>query len=274
MRKLLQVLQKYYLFFLFLFLELAGFLMLVRYNTYHQISYLSWLNEVTGGINEKYSNATDYLSLEQQLVALSNENAGLRKQLQESYLNTESNFNPYADTVYDQNFIYRTAKVIDNSLSKQDNYLMIDKGTLAGVTVGMGVINPSGIIGIVTDVSPHYAVIMSVLNSNFQLGVRLKNSNYFGVLNWNGKDPKLATLNNIQQFVTVNESDTIQTLGASGIFPEGLMVGTVETLVAIEETNSWELEVFLSAEIQQAKYVYVVENLFVEEIIELEEDKE
>ena len=274
MRKLLQVLQKYYLFFLFLFLELVGFLMLVRYNTYHQISYLSWLNEMTGGINEKYSNATDYLSLEKQLIALSNENAGLRKQLKQSYLNTESNFNPYADTVYDQNFIYRTAKIIDNSLSKQDNYLMIDKGSLAGINVGMGVINPTGIIGIVTDVSSHYSVVMSVLNSKFQLGVRLKNSNYFGVLNWNGKDPKLATLNNIQQFVAVNKSDKIETLGASGIFPEGLIVGAIDTIKVIEETNSWELEVLLSADIQQAKYVYVVENLFVEEIIQLEEGEE
>ena len=271
MRKLLQVLQKYYLFFLFLFLELVGFLMLVRYNTYHQISYLSWLNEMTGGINQRYSNATDYLSLDKQLVALSNENAGLRRQLEESYLNTERDFNPYVDTVYDQNFIYRTAKIIDNSLSKQDNYLMIDKGSLAGVKIGMGVINPSGIIGIVTDVSDHYSVIMSVLNSNFQLGVRLKNSDYFGVLSWNGRDPKLATLNNIQQFVNVRKSDTIQTLGASGIYPEGLMVGTIDTVLAIEETNSWELEVLLSAELQEAKFVYVVENLFVDEIIQLEE---
>jgi len=274
MRKLLQVLQKYYLFFLFLLLELVGFLMLIRYNTYHQISYLSWLNEVTGGLNERYSNATDYLDLEEQLIVLSEENAGLRKQLKESYLGTESNFNPYLDTNYNQSFVYRTAKIIDNSLSKQDNYLMIDKGSLAGMKLGMGVINSTGIIGIVTDVSPHYSVIMSVLNSNFQLGVRFKKSDYFGVLNWNGKNPKYATLNNIQQFIKVNKSDTIQTLGASGIFPEGLMVGTVSEITALEETNSWELEVLLSSNLQQAKYVYVVENLFVQEIIKLEEEQE
>ena len=47
MRKLIQVLEKYYIVILFLFLELAGFLMLVKYNTYHQISYLSWTNEIT-----------------------------------------------------------------------------------------------------------------------------------------------------------------------------------------------------------------------------------
>ena len=274
MRKLLQVLQKYYLFFLFLFLELAGFLMLVRYNTYHQISYLSWLNEVTGGINEKYSNATDYLNLEEQLIVLSEENAGLRKQLKQSYLSTESSFNPYLDTNYNQNFIYRTAKIIDNSLSKQDNYLMIDKGSLAGIQIGMGVINPTGIIGIVTDVSPHYAVIMSVLNSKFQLGVRFKKSDYFGVLNWNGKSPKYATLNNIQQFIEVSKLDTIQTLGASGIFPEGLIVGTVSEIEPLEETNSWKLEVLLSSNLQKANYVYVVENLFSQEIKQLEEDQE
>lgn len=274
MRKLLQVLQRYYLFFLFLILELAGFLMLVRYNTYHQISYLSWMNEITGGMNERFSNATDYLNLEDKLATLSNENALLRQQLAESYLSTESQFNPYVDTIYHQNYVYRTAKIIDNELSKQDNYMMLDKGSLSGIRTGMGVINSTGVIGIVTDVSDHYAVVMSILHSKFQLGVRLKSTNYFGILNWDGISPNYAILNNIQQFVNVTQGDTIQTVGASGIFPEGITTGIVNTISPLDESNTWHINVELSARIQQAKYVYVLQNIFEEEIKILEEEKE
>lgn len=274
MRKLIEVLQKYFLFFLFLILELIGFLMLVRYNTYHQISYLSWTNEFTGGVNQQFTDATDYLSLKEKMDILAEENALLRKQLVQSYLKSNNTFNPWIDTVYNQSYVYRNAKIIDNELSKQDNYLMLDKGALSGIKEGMGVINSTGVVGIVTDVSEHYSVVMSVLHSKFQLGVRLKSTNYFGLLNWDGESPDYAILNNIQMFVQVAEKDTIQTLGGSGIFPEGITIGMVDTLSPIEESNTWKIKVQLSSNIQQAKHVYVLENVFKEEIISLEEEKQ
>ncbi|MGB0390456.1 MAG: rod shape-determining protein MreC [Salibacteraceae bacterium] len=274
MRKLIQVILTHYVFGLFLLLELIGFLLLVRYNTFHQITYLSWLNEVTGGLNQKVANITQHFNLVEDNAVLAKENAMLRQKLRASYLDAENSFNPWVDTVYHQNFNFREAQVINNELSKQDNYLMINKGSLAGIQIGMGVINATGIVGIVTDVSSHYAVVMSVLNSRFQVGVRLKNQEYFGLLTWNGKDLNKAVLNNIQQFVQVQKSDSVETLGASGIFPEGIPVGQVDSVQAIDESNTWGISVALSANIQQAKHVYVVENIFKEEISNLEEGVE
>jgi len=274
MRKLIEVLEKYYLFFLFLILELIGFLMLVRYNTYHQISYLSWTSEITGGVNESFSDITEHLQLVEDNKVLAQENALLREQVKQAYLSTGKDFNPWVDTNYQQNYIYRTAKVINNELSKQDNYLMINKGKLAGIRAGMGVIDSRGVVGIVTDVSDHYAVVMSVLNSKFSLGVRLKNSEYFGMLNWDGKSPNYAILKDIQQFVEVQKGDSIETLGSSGIFPEGVFSGIVEDVVPIEESNTWKITIALSAHIQQAKHVYVMENVFEEEIQTLEDGLE
>lgn len=274
MRKLIQVILTHYVFGLFLLLELIGFLLLVRYNTYQQIAYLSWVNEVTGGLNQKVANITQHFNLVEDNVILANENAELRQKLEQSYLRVENKFNPFIDTIYHQNFVFREAQIINNELSKQDNYMMINKGKIAGITKGMGVINSNGIVGIVTDVSKHYAVVMSVLNSRFQVGVRLKNQEYFGLLSWDGVSLNHAVLNNIQQFVQVQKTDSIETLGASGIFPEGIPVGMIDTILAIDESNTWEIKVALSANIQQAKHVYVVENIFQEEIQLLEEDLE
>ncbi len=271
MRKLIQVILTHYVFGLFLILELIGFLMLVRFNTYHQISYLSWLNEVTGGWNTRVSNLTQHFDLVGDNAVLAEENAQLREKLAISYLNVSNQFNPWIDTIYHQSFLYREAQVINNQLNQQDNFLMINKGSISGIKTGMGVINSNGIVGVVTDVSEHYAVVMSVLNSKFRLGVRLRNQEYFGLLNWNGKDLNHGTLVNIQRFVTVRKSDSVETLGASGIFPVGLHVGKVDSILALEESNTWEIQIALSANLQQTKHVYVMENIFKEEIIELEE---
>lgn len=271
MRKLIEVLEKYYLFFLFLILELIGFFMLVRYNTYHQISYLSWTNEITGSVNERFSNITEHLQLVEDNKVLAEENAILKEQIKQSYLYAGDEFNPWVDTVYQQNYIYRSAKVINNELSKQDNYMMINKGAFSGVQTGMGVVDSRGVVGIVTDVSDHYAVVMSVLNSKFHLGVRLKNTGYFGLLNWDGVDPNYAILKDVQQFVDVQVGDSIETLGSSGIFPEGVFAGVVEKLEPIDESNTWKITIALSSPIQSAKHVYVMENIFEEEIQLLEE---
>ena len=272
MRKLIQVLEKYYIVILFLFLELAGFLMLVKYNTYHQISYLSWTNEITGGMYKRVNAITQHMHLVEENEILSNENAILKKQLQQSFLNAENDFNPWIDTVFHQSYVYQGVKIINNELSKPNNFMMLDKGSLSGIRPKMGVINSFGVVGIVTDVSKHYAVVMSVLNQDFQLGVRLKGSEFFGSLRWDGEDPQFSTLSDIQSFVDVQKGYSVETMGASGIFPEGVMVGVVDSISPMAESSTWKIKIKLSANIQQAKHAYVLENVFEEEILELEEE--
>ena len=269
MHKLLQVLEKYYIVFLFLLLELIGFSLLVKYNTYHQIAYLSWVNDITGGVYQKVSDITEHVRLEEVNKELARENAILRQRLEESYLKSNNSFNPWIDTTYHQNYIYRTAEVINNQLSSPNNFMMLNQGSLAGIKKEMGVVNDYGIVGIVTDVSKHYSVVMSILNTDLNVGVRLKRTNFFGILSWDTENPDQAILNNIQGFVKIHKGDTIETIGASGIFPQGIMVGTIDSFTTNGETNNWEIRVNLSAKVQQAKHVYVLENIFVEEIIEL-----
>lgn len=270
MQKLLQVLEKYYIVFLFLLLELVGFSFLVRFNTFHQISYLSWVNEVTGGVYQEISDITEHVKLVEVNESLAKENAILKQRLAQSYLSTSTSFNPWVDTTFHQNYIYRTAKIINNQQSLANNYLMIDKGRKAGILPEMGVVNSTGIVGIVTDVSNHYSVVMSILNPDLKLGVRLKTTDYFGILSWDGKSPTEALLQNIPSFVPVQKGDSIVTIGASGIFPEGILVGMVKSFEVNPESNNWEIRITLSTHIQQAKHVYVLENLFAEEIKELE----
>lgn len=270
MHKLIQVFLKYYIVFLFVLLQLIGFSMLVRYNTYHQISYLSWLNELTGGFQHRVSNLSEHIKLAEVNEDLVAENAQLRGLLKTAYLDAGDNFFPWTDTVYFQNYQFREAKIIDNNVSAPKNYLMLNKGSLAGIQEEMGVINAHGVVGIVTDVTQHYSVVMSVLNPDLKIGVRLRSTDYFGIMTWEEMTPTHLQLNNIQSFVKIQQGDTIETMGSSGIFPEGMTVGHVDKFELENETMTWDIDVKLSADMQSAKYVYVIENLFKNEVDSLQ----
>lgn len=91
-------------------------------------------------------------------------------------------------------------------------------------------------------------------------------------MQWDGKDINQAILHDIQRFVRITINDSIQTLGVSGIFPSGIHVGVVSSYKTIEETNTLDINVALSSDIQKVKNVYILENRFIKEINTLEEE--
>jgi rod shape-determining protein MreC len=80
-----------------------------------------------------------------------------------------------------------TAKVIKNSYSVHENFLTIDGGANQGIKPDMGVINSAGIVGITETTSAKYATVISILNTKSQINAKIKKSNHFGTLIWNGK---------------------------------------------------------------------------------------
>ena len=59
------------------------------------------------------------------------------------------------------------------------------------------------------------------------MNAKLKKNNYFGSLEWNGENPRLVQLYDIQDLVKLNKGDTIVTSGYSSIFPENIPIGAV-----------------------------------------------
>ncbi len=266
MRKLIHFFWKYHDFLLFVLLELIAFLMLINYNTHQRIAALSWTNEITGRIYGATSRIEELARLRSENKRLAFENASLREQVLSSYLKKNRAVYPFIDSNYYKAYSFIPAQVIDNSLSGQHNFLMLDQGRKSGIEAGMGVVNLNGVVGIVTDVTPHYSIVMSVINTNFSLGVRLKNSDYFGILSWNGNDPDIVQIDDIPGFVPVSNGDTVITLGASGIFPPGLVTATVVSASENPETGFLEINARLTSSLRSSSYVYVVKHLLKDEV--------
>lgn len=268
MRRLLTYIIRYNFTFLFLLLEVVAFIFIIQ-NNYQRASFLNSSNNFTGSVLTTTSNISEYFSLRKTNEQLAEENRRLRLQVESSFKTTDTNQYIQVDSLF--TFVY--ARVIKNSVNKQKNYLMINKGTKHGIFRDMGVITSSGVVGTVVEVSDNYSRVMSVLHIQNKINARIKKNRHLGNIEWDGKDYTMGLLTDIPSHVRLDTGDTIITSGNSYIFPEGLIIGTVD------EFNEQASEKFNRAMIRFAvdynsmHHVFVITNLMKEELENLENEE-
>ena len=171
---------------------------------------------------------------------------------------------------YSQKYSYLLGKVIHNQYHKKYNYLTIDKGSIQGVKQDQGVINSKGIIGITNSVSNNYATVLSILNDNSKINVKLLNNFYFGTLEWDGNDYNVLQLVDLPIQANIKKSDTIITGGKSTIFPEGIPVGSI--LDFSKENNSYKyINIRLFNDMSAIGPITIINNFDKKEINTLED---
>lgn len=189
------------------------------------------------------------------------------------YLNTDSiavgnlNLNPNHSSSY--RFI--TARVVNNNVSRLENYITLNKGSNDGIRADMGVLSAQGIVGVVMSTSPNFSLVIPVLNPKFGLSCKVKNTNSFGPLVWDGEDSQYTYLRELPRHISYEVGDTIITSGFSSIFPEGLPVGTVDNWKKQKDDNYNALKIKLFTDFNTLSEVLVVENSHQEEQRTLQE---
>lgn len=270
MRNLFLLIWKYYFFILFVIFEIASVYLLIKNNSYHGSGFINSSNKVAAEMLSTVNSAKEFINLRSANEHLARENAEIMSMLPESYYSLTSDSGVVNDTMFRQHYIYFTAKVINNSVNRRNNYLTLDKGRLHGIEPEMGVISSTGLVGIVKDVSDHFCTVKSILHKQSSISAKLKGSGFFGALVWEGTDPTEATLQDIPKNAVISIGDTIVTTGYSIIFPEGLMIGTVKEHKIKPGDNFHIITVKLSTNFNTLSHVYVIENLLKEERQNLE----
>ena len=248
--------------------------LVVQYNWRQQEIYVSSANEWSGTLFEQYDGVVKYTHLSGVSDSLAKENAALRSQLRNAQFE-KTLLRDTASVQQDsflQQYSFLAAKVVNNSVANNNNFITINRGSSSGVKVGMGVIGSNGVVGIVRGVSANFAQIMSILHKQTRISAGLKRNKYFGSLMWRGSDPRYATLEDIPKHAEVKAGDTVQTSGLSTLFPGSIMVGTVESLKNKSGSNFYSINVELSCDMGNLQYVYVVENLLQKERLALEKE--
>jgi rod shape-determining protein MreC len=261
MKNILALLRRFYLFLLFLCLEAIALTMLFKNNRFHGSEFIRHSSDWVGGIYSQRAQLSEYLRLGEINDQLSLENALLRSSAQENYWNIRTESDTLLDTRNVQRYIYRTAKVVNASVNREKNYVVIDRGTLGDIRADMGVISGGNIVGVVRSASEHFEVVMPVIHSDFKASVRLRKSGAFGSLVWRGGNAQLADVIDIPKNIPVAPGDTIVTSGYSTYFPANLHVGIVEWVD--DNDNDYHLiKVRMGADFRKLDHVLVVSDIF------------
>jgi len=150
------------------------------------------------------------------------------------------------------------ARVINNMLRSVDNYLTLNVGLADGVEPGLGVVSAAGVVGRVKAASAHYATVTSLLHSKSAVAAKIKRDGTFGSVIWPGEDYRYALLDNIPRQNRLVAGDSVVTSGYNAIFPEGVLVGVVESFVKEPDKNFWTVRLRLGTDFSRLTYVYVM----------------
>jgi rod shape-determining protein MreC len=270
MNNLLRFLVGIRVLLLFILLEVTALILLTTSSYYQQSVVTSKLHAVRGVLHEQVSELTQYLNLRETNTMLSIENTALLNEL--ARYRMVHNATPGTMTNYAGMplFSYIPATITDNSVNKQHNYIMLDAGSADGVAPDMGVVTEYGVIGIVMAVTEHYAIVKSLLHTDWRCNVRLVHAGDFGPLQWDGITYSEAVLHDIPQHSNVQTGDTVVTSGYSSIFPPNIPVGVVKSY-EIKRGNFYEIRIRLFADFKKIQHVNVVSFLYRNEVKTLNE---
>ena len=243
---------------LFLLLLVLSLSLTIKSHTYHRSEYINSANKITGSVYTQLNDVNEYFSLKEKNKELASENALLKKLLfnkKDTLVTSKTLFRNDLN-----NFNVVVGKVVKNSFNTRENYITINAGKALGIKTDMGVINDKGIVGIVEKTSKDFATIQSVLNIKSKINAKIKNSDHFGSLVWDGKNVGFAQLIDVPRLASLRKGDSIVTGGNSDIFPENIPIGKIDKIFIDRKTNYYTINVRLFNDMTALGYVYIIEN--------------
>lgn len=255
-------------------------MLIERTNTLQGNEIVSSANAVAGLIYKKQNDVVYYFGLRKMNDSLLNENALLRKRLDQinsidtlrdsvvrsKIVQTDTSIHVvrYAD------YLYRTARVINNSTNASDNYITLNRGTAEGISRGMAVISGTGVVGRVEHVTSHFASVLSILSAKLKISAKLKGGTN-GFVIWDEKSPDILDMTEVRDYVPVKKGDSVFTNSYSLYFPPDILIGTV--VKTEKEKKKGTLLIYLqsSTNFHNLQYVYVIGNNMAAEKKQLED---
>lgn len=276
MRNLLNYILRNSAWFLAVLLIALSIYMVVEHNSYQRSVYLSSANKISSQLYGVSNNVTSFFSLKRDNNDLLQRTAELEAtvQLLKKHIvlltADTSTIDAFTlDSIAPTQFEFIPADVVNISISKINNYITVDKGSLNGVRPDMGVISTAGVVGVVRNVSKHSAVIIPIINPKFRLGAKLKNSDNFGSIAWDGRNADEAQLREVPKHEVFAVSDTVVT-GFSRIFPEGIIVGYTKEVGISPDDNFNTFNINLATNFHTLQHVLIIDDKYHRERTALE----
>ena len=278
-------LKKIHFVLIFVVLEFLALHYYANSTSYTRVKLVTASNYVVGGIHAQLSGLNNFFHLRGENRRLNEELAQAQTRLDRlmSALSAGDIAAPVAGTaalpllldalslpLAARHYEYYPARAVNNSIMRQENYITLDKGARDGLYPDMALVSGDGIVGYVLGCSNRFSVCMSVLNRNFRTSGRIKGSDYFGSVYWDGLSYEHVVLTEVPKYAPIGKGDSIVTTNFSSFFPPDLMIGTVEQFTLVNGTY-YDVKVKLHADFGRLNNLMVVRNLDREEEISLEQ---
>ena len=269
MLRLIEFFKKIHFVLLFVLLEIIAVNFYVNDSAYNKAKMIVLTTNATAGVSSLFSGVNNYLSLKGENERLQNEITELRNIVSRNQQNIAVDDSVSIEVL--AKYEYSSANVIGNSITKQENYITINRGYIDGVEPDMAIVSAGSIVGYILQTSERFSVGMSLLNRKFKTSGKIKNSDFFGTIYWDGVSHREIVFTEVPKYAQINIGDTVVTTNYSTRFPAGLMIGTIKSF-DIDNGVYYNARVDLSADLARINNVTLVKYLSSEERKNLEEN--
>lgn len=267
MRNIFLFIRRYSTLLLFLLLQGFSIYLIVHYNRYHNAVFSATANQLTGKVNAQYNRVEDYFHLKRTNDSLLKANERLYNKLRENFHIPDTLSKIVIDSLKvdslegHRKYRYLQATVLENSVTTQSNYIVLGRGSNQELKNRMGIIDiNNGVVGIITELSGDYAVVMSLMHKDSRINGKLLHGGETGTIMWDGKTPNIVSLIDIPKSAKVAKGDTIITSGFSTTFPKGLLIGYVTEVLSEKSKNNYIIKIKTAADFYNLQHVYVIDN--------------
>ena len=205
------------------------------------------LSSVTETIKDKVKGIFSYKSLQRQVSDLQAENDELRKRLAEVSLDRED-LEQLEELSQVLNFEYTkkdfdlvSADITSMDGSNWTNVFTIDRGTESGIKPGDAVVNGMGLVGKIQETGKGWSKVVALIDEDSNVSFKLvRDRKQLGIVSGSAGGGISGYM--MDAGSTVSEGDILITSGL-GIYPEGITIGNVKTVVYNSNTLLKEITV-------------------------------
>ena len=195
-----------------------------------QNGYVFIKNKVTG--NEQQ--ISDIETLKNENSALREENSKLKEQVREleilksenntlkEYVNLKNKYSDYATV---------PANVIERSYSNYDKIIIINVGAKDGIKENMPVISESGLVGKILSVTETTAKVQAIIDTASTVSATISTASESILLKGTLTEINTLKATSIPVETSILQGDEVTTSGFGGIFPKGILIGTIKGVV-------------------------------------------
>jgi len=151
------------------------------------------------------------------------------------------------------------AKVTNTDPSGLQKLVTIDKGSADGIEIGMAVIDPNYLVGVVTAVDEHTARVTLAIDATFAVGAELQDSNGEGIAHGQWQNGGRIELRNVSRDITPIEDEIVVTSDETARVPPAIIIGRVTGEPEIDnQSDSQTIQILPAADFDNLTILAVI----------------